>query len=300
MKKNLILLLILTLVITFSSCKKDKSLTEVKTIDPTEQKILNFKEQMKKTNKSDETMSIEDAVWNIEAALNYTYCYTKEDLNRSSLNTIKIDSSKINYENNNGDILLSDVQIIYNDLQNDIITSFNELDAEVKYYDLVDVSYINNTFKVYYTFVLNKVIGQDKDWIYWFSAPSMIYKEANKYVSYPAIGSGYYTDVDIFVNLPPNNFATTTNPYGDYLIFYQECSYNSPQYVIGDWEMNYYYHHADDALAEARNNIPTGYTFKSWSMDSMEWYYSFYDVHHRVHYINVYYGILHAGGSQGQ
>ena len=81
--KNIIRLFtfMLTVSIIFTACNKDTSLTEeVKNIDPTEQKILNFKEQMKSGDKSGETMSMDSAVWYIEAALNYTYCmYTPND-----------------------------------------------------------------------------------------------------------------------------------------------------------------------------------------------------------------------------
>jgi hypothetical protein len=43
--------------------------------DPTEQKILAFKAKLDNPEKTGETMSIDSAVWYIEAALNYTHCH---------------------------------------------------------------------------------------------------------------------------------------------------------------------------------------------------------------------------------
>jgi hypothetical protein len=57
----------------FAACSKKSDLSVPKTTDPTSQKILNFKAKIETGNKSYETMSVDSAVWYVEAALNYTY-----------------------------------------------------------------------------------------------------------------------------------------------------------------------------------------------------------------------------------
>ncbi len=101
----------LAISIVFTACNKDTSLTEVKNIDPTEQKILNFKEKMKIGDKSGETMTVEDAVWNIEAALNYTYC------NSEISEVIGVDSVFVTVDvTENGELNFNDVINAYDQL----------------------------------------------------------------------------------------------------------------------------------------------------------------------------------------
>jgi uncharacterized lipoprotein YehR (DUF1307 family) len=113
-KKLFTVMLVLSII--FTACNKDTSLTEQNQIDPTEQKILDFKEKMNSGDKSGETMAVEEAVWNIEAALNYTY----NDFDATEL--LSIDTVRIPITiNDNGEINFSDVTAAYNNLENLLI-----------------------------------------------------------------------------------------------------------------------------------------------------------------------------------
>jgi len=91
MKKSIILALVMSGVLMFSSCKKDKEpitntatnqtvSTQQMTDEQVEAKIIDFIAKVESGDKSTEAMSVEDAVWNIEAALNYTFCMNEVDL----------------------------------------------------------------------------------------------------------------------------------------------------------------------------------------------------------------------------
>ena len=252
---------------------------------------------MQNPNKSNDCMSIDSAVWYIEAALNYTYCYSTEEKLDADLNSITLDSLLINYENSENFISLNNVTDIYNNFKETITYEFNQIKNPVKFYDFVDIAYTNNKFKAYFTFNTHNDDNNNKSLIFWSSAPPIIYKKANRRVGYPYIGSGYYTDIDFLFRTPYWYFATNNNPYGDYLLFYKKIITGSPEPYLTDAEMNYYSNSSVDALNIAKNDIPSGYTFKSWILDSYGWtIYDGYD--HLVHYMHVYYGNLHNSGGQ--
>ncbi len=145
----------LAISIVFTACNKDTSLTEVeKNIDLTEQKILDFKAKMLAPNKSGETMSIEDAVWYIEAALNYTYC------NMETTDNVIVDSAFVTIN------LTETDEIDFNN----VITAYNELETDLENILgednmlLTDIEYIQNLDKSGdATFKLTTVRGGDID-----------------------------------------------------------------------------------------------------------------------------------------
>jgi len=162
--KNIIRLFtfILAIGITFTACNKDTSLTEVKDIDPTEQKILDFKEKMKSADKSGETMSIEDAVWNIEAALNYTYCIVSEEEVGNGLD-FDTSNDSISFSVNviNNTVSIQEATNAYNQMENEIANLLAEIDYNVKFMYLIDVEYgEENNFGVRYTIKYKE--GSDK------------------------------------------------------------------------------------------------------------------------------------------
>ena len=125
----------LAISIIFTACKKDTSLTDVKP-DPTEQKILNFKEQMKNPNKANETMSIDSAVWYIEAALNYTHC------NAEVSEIVGVDSVFVTVTVSDSEINFNDIIVAYNQLNADLINIVGENTMRV-----ADVKFVKNTDK---------------------------------------------------------------------------------------------------------------------------------------------------------
>jgi len=289
MKKICKLAILLSIILTFNACKKDTVLQEVKNTDPTEQKILNFKAQMQNPNKSNESMSIDSAVWYIEAALNYTYCRYSEERVDVKLNSITVDSIIINYEDNNSQISLVEITTIYDNIKETFISDYNNLTDPIKFYDFVDVNYKENKFITNYAFVSQTNVSE-KTLIMWSSAPQYIYAIAS--IIIPAPPGGYFTDIDYLLRMPYWDFATNGNPYGDYLLFYSKLPINSPESYLNDAQMYYYSHSAPEALTFAKNDIPKGYTYKNWELDAMGWLYGD-GWEHRAHYIKVFYGILH-------
>lgn len=152
MKKIVTLTLILSLIIGFNACKKDTSLTEKKqNTDPTEQKILNFKAKMQNPNKINETMSIDSAVWYIEAALNYTYCIASEEEigDGFNFNTLK-DSLSVNADVNNELINLQEIISVYYEITNHLLNKLNTLKREKQFINIVDIDFKDNQFSARY------------------------------------------------------------------------------------------------------------------------------------------------------
>jgi len=111
-----------------------------KTADPTEERILNFKHKMIQNLKSSETLSLDSAVWYLEAALNYSYDEP------STAEIIKIDSVFINVPiSENGTISFEDVTTAYNELDGGVNTIFNETAGTDLDLQVADVSLKENT-----------------------------------------------------------------------------------------------------------------------------------------------------------
>ncbi|MCF8349214.1 MAG: hypothetical protein K9G61_10420, partial [Bacteroidales bacterium] len=116
MKKYFILIVSIILALGMGSCKKDVS-TQPETLkdEQTVQSkqiislIENFKAKLSNPLKSDETLSLDSAVWNMEALQNYEYANPAEA-------TKDFEAAKSNYILNldeNGQVLMSDVQTVY-------------------------------------------------------------------------------------------------------------------------------------------------------------------------------------------
>ncbi len=197
----------------FAACNKDTSLTKVKNIDPTEQKILDFKEKMKKGEKSGETMSIEDAVWNIEAALNYTHCNAKVS------EVIGIDSVFVTINITNNQINFSDIIVAYDQLNADLVNVIGENTMRLANIELVENSNKSTEQTMKLVVVKAPIVGPppityigvfgDTDyWHAFWSGKCGDYsgqtdKSAITQIPYKAnliksvhMGSGYYTNVD--------------------------------------------------------------------------------------------------------
>ncbi len=298
----------LVISIVFTACKKDDTLTEEKVIDPTVQKILNFKEKMKSGDKSGETMSIDSAVWYIEALANYEYCILTEERENADLNAITVDSMFIDAETSSNKINYNEIAKTYLTVETTIISAFEELDYALKFYDLVDIEFANNEFKVYYAFVYNTNPEKSyppitEGWYYGqdlgdcdgtslanCDATDLIYAR----IETPPIAQ-FYTDIDNIWKISYDlDFATQNNPYGDYLMYYEY--FDTPPFpdapCIPVDPMNYYVIGTQDAFDITLDLIPQGNSYKSWVL------YHFYQEYVNVekyfgHSIRVYYGIAH-------
>lgn len=66
--------IIIAIAIIGFGCKKQDTIPQTEIGDPTAAKIEQFLKDVESTNKSGTDLTITDAIWNVEAALNYAYC----------------------------------------------------------------------------------------------------------------------------------------------------------------------------------------------------------------------------------
>jgi hypothetical protein len=139
-------------LITLNSCYKEqienksinqsistKPVTEM-TDKEVELKIRGFISKAESNVKSIEELSTEDAIWNIEAALNYTFCINKVELIVEYTETIDF-----NITDNNGNINFNEVANVFNNLK----IKTTQLKSKAKYISVINVDEENG--KVFYT-----------------------------------------------------------------------------------------------------------------------------------------------------
>ena len=147
-----IFVFIFSAVIFFTACEKDNlsNITENQDNDNTEQRILEFKKKVESANKSDEIISIDSAVWFIEAALNYTYCIL-EDETIFEESIAFTDSAKIDIIVDDNSVNFSNIAIIYNEFLQVIA---NTIEDDIKKVYLVDIEFKDDTISCKYDFVV--------------------------------------------------------------------------------------------------------------------------------------------------
>jgi hypothetical protein len=294
-------IMMLTLSIIFTACNKNTSLTEEKQIDPTEQKILDFKEKMNSGDKSGETMTVEEAVWNIEATLNYTY-NDFEATEFISVDTVRV---PINISAS-GEINFNDVVAAYIELENnltnfvgeyslcladvEIIESANKSEGD----ELTMTTVVNSKFSLPFTF------GTTDYWkAFWGgkcgaysgytdrNARTELSRKANYTRSYPA--NGYITDINTV------EFVPYENPdYQDYL-FYQSGDNNIipfEQECLNPDELNYWLVQFKQLAIDYRPDDKeiAGYymNWTGYNIPDESYYYT--------HFAEISYGIFHYEG----
>jgi len=257
MKKKLLILTVVIASITsiyLTSCKKEKEMQPTqKSSDPTEQSILNFKTKVASGLKSAQTISVDSAVWYIEAALNYSYCIAKE--NQPELNDYVIDSTYSEIVTQNSTVNFADVANTFNQLSVYAQNKLNAIQSPVKRIVYFDVEFVNNKFfiRTMFGFGAAQKSGIDKSSP--FTAPmncwlasgelSRIY---NNHVGY--IKNGYYTDfqpVEVgYFGYKYSNPASI-DPNFCYYYTFQEGGSNYDQYgtynnqILTVTELNFYY-----------------------------------------------------------
>jgi len=155
-KFSKILVLVFLAFVALNSCQKQELQPNTnqnqETKDLVLNKILNFKNKVEnyKNIKTDETISIDSAVWYIEAALNYSYCVISEE--QANSGAIEQISDSIFYEINISDekINLQSVIDVYLYIKEKMQTSIDKLPFEVKFFTITDVEFIDGKFKTKY------------------------------------------------------------------------------------------------------------------------------------------------------
>ncbi len=180
MKKYILSIIVIAIIAGVYSCKKEstnQTFTQEDEMMVRSKKIITlinqFDEKMNSNLKSGELIGIDSAVWNMEALQNYNYAYpdsAAKDFNVTKSNyTINVDA--------NGSVLIDDVQIVYNEMEANLVDDLNEIPSDVKNMRFADVALdsIDNGIgylSVTLGFGSNILIGtyygfdEDDDW-YW-------------------------------------------------------------------------------------------------------------------------------------
>ncbi len=99
---------IIAIAIIGFGCKKQDTIPQTTTGDPTAAKIEQFLNAVESHNKSGTEMTTTDAIWNVEAALNYAYC----DVSIPSVNSY-VDTINFQIPVNNDMVNWNDVVNLY-------------------------------------------------------------------------------------------------------------------------------------------------------------------------------------------
>ncbi len=307
------------------------------TSDEVLERILDFQEKVENPNqqKSGEEISVEDAVWLVEAALNYSYCIKTEEKANAGTNVIVVDSLFYEVSNSNNKVNIADAINTYLTIEADMAEMLTSYQSEVKFYDIVDVEYKNGSFVAYLAIrykegIEKSTVGHGKDeytitedW-YWSrtggkcdgttnigGAAIEISKWVNSRTDIPGIkddvyGLGvYYTDVHYagrFNTAYEGNIYNGINlrNYGIVMFSYYEDIYIPDEeirnYICLDYtQSTYYAQECLEALSIIKNNFIEPNKVIT---SAVLWgsYYQFRDDNYNVIATNLYHAYdIHSG-----
>jgi len=226
--RKISLLLAVGLIITaamFIRCTKEKGSTPLSQVTSgalsdaqVEAKIKAFNEKMQATPKSDETMTVDDAVWTVEAALNYNYCRT--GMPRENL---FVDSIFVSIPVAGNLIGFSDAADAYQQGVTKLLSLLKSDALNPVVVDVKPLTQAGNMFNLKITFVISdkKEPNASKDVEYHTAADQIEY-----WINWNMQVFDYYTDVETIYDLP-DNYSYCVNPnwdntpnYYQYLMFY--------------------------------------------------------------------------------
>jgi len=199
MKNNIIrmLTIMLAISIVFTACNKDTSLTK----------------QMQNPNKSNETMSIDSAVWYIEAALNYTYCEI------TSSEIIGVDSVFITVNvNDENEINFNDLTSAFNEFETSLLNALGDNNLRLADIELVESSEKGGGITLKTSIIINPISIDPSSFnfysnAYWY--PVLEQGKCGEYEGEKKINSkvnyylpaGYATDVEsIYAGMYNNTY----------------------------------------------------------------------------------------------
>jgi hypothetical protein len=281
MKRLIILAFVIGGVFTFNSCTKDelvtnevsqtantKPVTEM-TDKEVEAKIQAFIAKAESNEKSNETLSLKDAIWNIEAGLNYTFCINDVELIADYDETMEF-----NITDNNGNVNFNEVANIFNNLK----TKTAELKKKAKYISAIDVDEEEGIV----SYTISKEISNNKSTELFYIPGNWEWGEklgdcnGNYYGTQDAllkirssitqselifpVGT-WWSDQsskglrsDDYHN--PNDIPTTLDNHRDYLLFYRRYSIPNFSTCINNSDVNWY---KNNLWSLMNSEIPTGY-----------------------------------------
>ena len=133
-------LLAVAAIMTGCSKAEDAASEALKQGEATLARIMDFKKQMEeaKANPGTKTasyMSIDDAVWNVEALFNFTYAYPEEKYD----NTVSCDTTLNLYVCANDSVLLTDLSVFYGQMFDAVQAIYQSVDLNNKQFLILDV-----------------------------------------------------------------------------------------------------------------------------------------------------------------
>jgi hypothetical protein len=279
-------------LLVFNACKKESKgkliSNQIKSNEDEEvaQLIKNFNHKIKTTTfKESEELSIDSAIWYIEADINYYYCYADSDCD-----IITIDTTIINLTSEGENISYTDMQQSISIIETNVLNMYyqiNNQDAIVLFSDVSLVESANKTdshslqvLTIYGMESQNSNSGDDCYGGYSFNT-SMDFEDAadvfQNYINNPLCNQpayDYVTNIEWrnvhayhinynYVN--PNDYILQDNSY-DYLIFYQYEPWLNGHETMNAAELNFYFHQMYQTLIplklnEIESSNPTGRSF---------------------------------------
>ncbi len=279
--------------------KQNISLAQKQDDKKVEERILTFKKDVKVGSnvKSGEVVNVQDAVWLVEALVNYSFCrITPEKLNAKP-DGIIVDSMFIPVSLTNNAVLYNDAIAAYLALQQTITEKFASLNYSTKFYDIVDVEFVDGQFRVVYSFVYKNLQTKStetvtKSW-YWGQdlgtcdgqnsgkdATDVIYEQIS-----PTIPRNdaytYFTNISWYGHEPWRDTCNCQNPFGydNYLMFStlvapppNPPAYPTIYFCLTAEQINYYAPRTRQAVLHALSRVNDhimGRTVISWELQGM-------------------------------
>ncbi len=269
-------------IIMMFSCNKENAIKPTTNDDLVLGKILDFKENVNnpKNLKSGETLTIDETIWLVEAALNYSHCIVSEENALAGANEQIIDSLFFDLNISNNQISYQEAINAYLNFETEMQNYLNLVDAEIKFFYIANVELSENSLKT--TFAIrhksatlkstNSFYTITDSWHWGYDlgncSGTVIGKDAtdeiNKWIISRAsyIPGAYYTDihyVGMFASftLPSLSYLTDLTSYGSNMFHYYSPQHlNYPMYYcIEQGPCNTYASESKQALTIVENNF---------------------------------------------
>lgn len=318
-KLNNIIIFISLITLMFSACKKESTNKIAQTSGDEvywtqedlkiQNQILNFQEKVKNNNfKNGETITLDSAIWYMEAGINFSYCFT----DTSIMNEI-IDTVFFELQVSNDEVLISSIQEAYQNVEESVIQNLNGMNSDHAIAFLSDFSIIDNDLKTdtktaqvvtIYGIETNPAYpGSSCYGDYEFTSPMHFTNAAAIFQNYinnpqcPQIAYDYVTNIEWRYVAPNQTNYDYLNPddttpednYFDYLFFYQYEWWPNDHETMSADELNFYFDQIyqtliPQKLADIESTNPTGRSFISaliwweqstWPMNQTIWHHNY-------------------------
>jgi len=299
----------------FAACNKDKpsQLSQNPTVNYTAEDvriqnlIMNFQNKVKNNSyKNGETVSLDSAVWYMEAGINYSYCFTDTTIVNELIDTVYIE-----LQLSGNEVLIASVQQAYQDVEESVTQVLIEMDNDHAIAFLSDFSIIENDLKSNTkTAQVVTIFGIETNPAYpgsscyggyefinpmHFTDAAAIFQQYINTPQCPQMAYDYVTNVE-WGYVRPNHInndylnpddSTPEDNYYDYLYFYQFEWWLNDHETMSPNELNFYFDHIyqtliPQKLADIESVNPSGrsfiYAWVGWEQSTApinltEWYH---------------------------